>query len=320
MTLRPAWLWVFLATALLCGCSQEPPDYWQGYVEGDYIYVSPAASGTLLERNVIRGDRVHRGAPLFRLEQEREIAIRDEARARLRGALASLDDLTKGKRSEELDVIRAQLAQAQETLALSRIQLQRQQALFAKKTVPRASLDEAQATFKRDQARVSELRAQLATARLSARSDAIRAARAEMEAARAALAQTAWRIAQKTRQASEDALVADTFFEPGEWVPTGRPVVSLLPPGNLKVRFYVPEEALSTLGVGERLELRCDRCPGDLRVEVSYISPEAEYTPPVIYSRETRDKLVYRIEAKPTFSEAYRLHPGQPIEVRRKRG
>jgi HlyD family secretion protein len=244
VTLRRAWLWVFPAPALL-GCSQEPPDYWQGYVEGDYIYVSPAASGTLLERNVIRGDRVQRGAPLFRLEQEREIAIQDEARARLQGALASLEDLTKGKRSEELDVIRAQLAQAQETLALSRIQLQRQQALFAKKTVPRASLDEARATFKPDQARVSELRAQLATARLSARSDAIRAARAEMEAARAALAQTAWRIAQKTRQASDDALVADTFFEPGEWVPTGRPVVSLLPPGNLKVRFYVPEEALT---------------------------------------------------------------------------
>jgi len=320
VTLRRAWLWVFPAPALLCGCRQEPPGYWQGYVEGDYIYVSPAASGTLLERNVIRGDRVPRGAPLFRLEQEHEIAIQDEARARLQGALASLEDLTKGKRSEELDVIRAQLAQAQETLALSRIQLQRQEALFAKKTVPRASLDEAQATFKRDQARVSELRAQLATARLSARSDAIRAARAELEAARAALAQTAWRIAQKTRQASEDALVADTFFEPGEWVPAGRPVVSLLPPGNLKVRFYLPEEALSTLGVGEQLELRCDHCPADLRVEVSYISPEAEYTPPVIYSRETRDKLVYRIEAKPTVSEAYRLHPGQPIEVWRKGG
>ena len=107
VTLRRAWLWVFPAPALLSGCSQEPPDYWQGYVEGDYIYVSPAASGTLLERNVIRGDRVERGAPLFRLEQEREIAIREEARARLQGALASLEDLSKGKRSEELDVIRA---------------------------------------------------------------------------------------------------------------------------------------------------------------------------------------------------------------------
>lgn len=268
MTLRRAWLWVFPAPALLYACSQEPPDYWQGYVEGDYIYiyVSAAASGTLLERHVIRGDRVPRGAPLFELEQEPEIAIRDEARARLQGALASLEDLTKGKRSEELDMIGAQLAQAQAMLALSRIQLQRQQALFAKKTVPRASLDEARTVVEREQARVRELEAQLATAHLAARSDAIRAARAAVEAARAALAQAEWHIAQKTRQASEDALVADTFFEPGEWVPAGRPVVSLLPPGNLKVRFYAPEEALSTLGIGERLELRCDYCPEDLRL------------------------------------------------------
>ncbi|MGQ0591539.1 MAG: HlyD family secretion protein [Gammaproteobacteria bacterium] len=154
----------------------------------------------------------------------------------------------------------------------------------------------------------------------TARSDAIRAARAEVEATRATLTEAEWHIAQKTRQASEDALVADTFFEPGEWVPAGRPVVSLLPPGNVKVRFYVPEEVLSTLRIGEQLKLRCDHCPEELRAKISYISPDAEYTPPVIYSRETRDKLVYRIEARPAFSEPYRIHPGQPVEIWRQRG
>ncbi len=320
VALGHAWLRVLPALVFLCACRQDPTDYWQGYVEGDYVYISAAGSGTLLERHVVRGGRVRRGAPLFKLEQEREIAIRDEALARVEGALATLEDLQKGKRSEELDVIAAQLVQARATLRLSRIQLQRQQALFAKKTVPRASLDEARTEVEREQARVRELKAELATAHLAARGDAVRAARAEVDAARAALAQAEWHIAQKIRQAPEDAMVVDTFFEPGEWVPAGRPVVSLLPPGNLKVRFYVPEEALSPLGIGEPLELRCDHCPEGLRVEVSYISPEAEYTPPVIYSRETRDKLVYRIEARPAFSEPYRLHPGQPVEVWRRRG
>ncbi|MGH8577810.1 MAG: HlyD family secretion protein [Gammaproteobacteria bacterium] len=319
VALRHAWLWVLPALVFLCACSEDAADYWQGYVEGDYVYVSAAGSGRLLERHVVRGGRVERGAPLFKLEQDREIAIRDEALARWQSALASLEDLQKGKRSEELDIIEAQLAQAQATLRLSRIQLQRQQALFAKKTVPKASLDEARTVVERERGRVRELEAELATAHMAARSDAIRAAQAEVDAARAALAQGEWELAQKTRQAPEDAMVVDTFFEPGEWVAAGRPVVSLLPAENIKVRFYVPEEALGALAIGDPLELRCDGCPGDLRVEVSYISPEAEYTPPVIYSRETRDKLVYRIEARPGFSEPYRLHPGQPVEVWQKR-
>jgi HlyD family secretion protein len=317
---RHARLWVLPALMFLSACSQDAADYWQGYVEGDYIYVSAPGSGTLLERHVVRGGRVRRGAPLFKLDEDREIAIRDEALARVERALATLKDRQKGKRTEELDIIGAQLAQAKATLRLSRIQLQRQEALFAKKTVPRASLDEARTVVERERARVNELRAELATAHLAARSDAIRVAEAQVEAARAALAQAEWDLAQKTRRAPEDAMVVETFFEPGEWVAAGRPVVSLLPPSNIKVRFYVPEEALGTLAIGDPLWLRCDHCPEDLRVEVSFISPEAEYTPPVIYSRETRDKLVYRIEARPDFSEPYRPHPGQPVEIWRKRG
>ena len=261
VTLRRAWLWLFPAPALLCGCSQEPPDYWQGYVEGDYIYVSPAASGTLLERNVIRGDRVRRGAPLFRLEQEREIAIRDEARARLQGALASLEDLSKGKRSEELDVIRAQLAQAQETLALSRIQLQRQQALFAKKTVPRASLDEAQATFKRDQARVRELRAQFGnrppfgpqrrdpggtggdgSGACSLGPDGL-GYRSEDP--------TGFRRRPGRRHLFRTRRVGTGGPARGLIITTWKSQGTLLRPGR----------SIEHLGVGEQLELRCDHCP-----------------------------------------------------------
>lgn len=314
MAHRHAWLGV----ALLCACSPGPADYWQGYVEGDYVYVSATGAGTLMERPVARGARVRRGDPLFRLEQDRELAVRDRARARLEGALANLDDLGKGKRSEELRVVEARLAQARATLDLSEVQLRRQQALFAKKAVPRASLDEARMTLARDRGRVKEITADLSTARLAARGDAIRAGQAEVRAARADLDEAEWRLAENSRQAPEDALVVDTFYEPGEWVAAGRPVVALLPPGNLKLRFYVPEEALSSFTIGERLALACDGCPAGLEARISYLSPEAEYTPPVIYSRETRAKLVYRLEARP--AGPYDLHPGQPIEVRRKPG
>jgi HlyD family secretion protein len=150
---------------------------------------------------VSRGRRVERGDLLFILEQAPKMAARNEAEARLQRALASLEDLTKGKRPEEIAVIEQQLAQAQAALELSAIQLRRQRRLFASKVVPRGTLDEVHTAVERDRARVRELQAELETARLAARSDEIRAAEAEVEAARAALAQTDWALAQKTRRA-----------------------------------------------------------------------------------------------------------------------
>ncbi len=304
-----------LAAVVLYACSSTEAGYWQGYVEGEYVYVAAPLAGWLNERHVNRGRQVERGDVLFMLEQAPEIAARNEAEARLQRALASLEDLTKGKRPEEIAVIEQQLAQAQAALELSAIQLQRQRRLFASKVVPRGALDEAHTAVERDRARVRELQAELETARLAARNDEIRAAEAEVEAARAALAQADWALAQKTQRAPEAGLVEDTFYEQGEWIAAGRPVVSLLPPDHIRVRFFVPETELGTLRIGEEVRLRCDGCPGDLRATIGYISSTVEYTPPVIYSRETRAKLVYRVEARPAPANNYPLHPGQPVEV-----
>lgn len=93
-------------------------------------------------------------------------------------------------------------------------------------------------------------------------------------------------------------LVTDTLFEPGEFVPAGSLVATLLPPGNLKLRFFVPEADLAGVAVGHGPAVACDRCPAGLRAAVSWVSPQAEYTPPVIYSRESRAKLVYLVEAR----------------------
>jgi len=103
----------------------------------------------------------------------------------------------------------------------------------------------------------------------------------------------------------------------GEWVPAGRPVVSILPPGNVKARFYVPETVLGSLQVGRKIEIRCDGCPAPLEAQISYLSSQAEYTPPVLYTREQRQKLLFLVEAR-IAQGAAPLHPGQPVDVRLK--
>jgi HlyD family secretion protein len=153
-------------------------------------------------------------------------------------------------------------------------------------------------------------------ARLPARADERAAADAQVEAARQALRQSVWREQQKEQAAPADAQVADTFFRPGEFVAAGQPVVALLPPGNLKARFYVPEAQLSTVALGQDVLLQCDGCGAPIAARVTHIATRPEYTPPVIYSNSQRSKLVFMAEALPAPADATRLRPGQPLEVR----
>jgi HlyD family secretion protein len=144
----------------------------------------------------------------------------------------------------------------------------------------------------------------------------VSAARASVEAARATLSQREWAMAQKSPVAPVSGLVYDTFFVPGEWVPAGRAVVSLLPPGNIKLRFYVPEPDIGTIRIGARVTVTCDGCGAPVPASVTYVSVRPEYTPPVIYSRQERAKLVFLVEARPERDQAERLKPGQPVDIR----
>ena len=137
-----------------------------------------------------------------------------------------------------------------------------------------------------------------------------------MAAARAVLAQAEWRLGQRRIFSPTGAVVADVLARPGETMTAGAPVVSLLPPGNIFVRFFVPEAALATLHLGDPLALACTSCPADLSFTFSFISPQAEYTPPLIYSESSKAKLVFLIEARPRAGQLAGLNPGQPIEVR----
>jgi HlyD family secretion protein len=110
-------------------------------------------------------------------------------------------------------------------------------------------------------------------------------------------------------------VVTDTLFVKGEWVPAGSPVVAILPPANVKVRFFVPEPKLGAVKVGQKVSVACDACGNPLEATVSFVAPQAEFTPPVIYSKDSRAKLVFLVEARPDPADAARLHPGQPVDV-----
>jgi HlyD family secretion protein len=307
--------WHAAAAALaLAGCSDPPPAGYGGYVEGEYVRVAAPSGGTLARLDVRRGDRVEARVPLFVLESEQERAARAEAEARVARAKAALANLEKGRRPPELDAVRAQLAQAQAALKASESDLERTRKLVADRFVSPQRLDEALARRDADRGRVAELGAQLAVAALPARSDEIAAARAEVTAAGDALAQAQWRLDQRAQASPVAGLVADTLYRPGEYVPAGAPVVSLLPPGNVKLRFFVPEAQIARVRPGSAARATCDGCGAPVAVVIDYVAPQAEFTPPVIYSRENRARLVFLVEARPAQPDAA-LQPGLPVEV-----
>jgi HlyD family secretion protein len=311
--MRSELISILAACTLIAGCGDSAPTGYSGYMEGEYVRIAAPFAGELTLLQVKRGDVIAAGAPLFALEQDNEKAAREEAQARVRQAEARLADLHKGKRPQELESVRAQLAQAQANLRLSSSELKRNEALLAAGFISAAKLDEMRSAQQRDEARVRQLQADVAVARLAARPDEIAAATAEVKAARDALAQAEWKLQQKSQTAPEGALVADTLYQQGEWVPAGSPVVSILPPRNVKARFFVPESQVGALRIGERVLIRCDACTQPVEATLTFIAPQAEYTPPVIYSRENRAKLVFLVEARPRADQAPTLHPGQPI-------
>ena len=138
------------------------------------------------------------------------------------------------------------------------------------------------------------------------------AASAELRSAEARVATSQTRLARRRLASPVAGTIEQIYFRPGEMVPAGRPVLAILPPGNLKVRFFVPEPVLPRLAYGETITVRCDGC-ADQSARVSFIAKSAEYTPPVIYSLEERNKLVFLIEALP--EQPDKLRVGQPVDV-----
>jgi HlyD family secretion protein len=309
--------WLMLVGAALSACADAPAPGWSGYAEGEYIYVSAPVPGRLATLSVLAGQDVARGAPLFALDADAEQAARAAEEARLAQALAQAANTGKGRRSDEIVVIQAQLAQARAQAELAGADLARQQQLVTQGFITPARVDDARAALAQAQARVAELSASLQVARLPSRSDEQQAARASADAAAQALRAQVWRVQQMRQEAPAAARVADTYFRVGEWVNAGVPVVSLLPDGAIKARFFVPEAELGSIAPGQQVTLSCDGCGTPIAARITRIETQAEYTPPVIFSNAQRAKLVFMVEAKPDAADGWRLKPGQPVDVRR---
>jgi HlyD family secretion protein len=313
-TVVPGWIGVW-ALCLLPGCGASGSHRLQGYVEGEFVYVASPLAGTLESLHVRRGDQAKAGDPLFALDPMPEKQACAEAAHRLAQAYSTWDDLKKSKRPPEIQSVEAQLAQARVAVELSEKLFFRQQELLATSATSREEYDRARARFDQDLRRVTQLEAELAAARLPARSDQIDAAEAQVRALEATLAKANWDLGQKSQAAPKDGLVFDTLFREGEWVPPGRPVVALLPPPNIKVRAYVPETEIGAVQFSMTARVFVDGVADPFLGKVSFISPQAEYTPPVMYSRESRSKLVFLIEVRFSAEVAAQLHPGQPVDV-----
>ncbi|WP_201863412.1 HlyD family secretion protein [Microvirga soli] len=288
---------------------------FQGYVEGYLVFMGPEDGGRIERLAVDSADRVTQGQLLFELESSMQTAQRNEAEARLHQARAQLTDLQSAlQRPEQIAILRAQEERAKAQLSLSQAELDRQRTLFERGIAAKAQFDQARTAFERDRAAVEEAQRQIEAGQITGRSAEIRAAEASVQAAEAALRQAETRLARRQVVAPAAAQVQDVYFRAGETVSASQPVLALLPSENRRIRFYVPEPRLSTLGLGTLVGLSCDSCPAGLQARIRFIAREAEFTPPVIFSEEQRAKLVFRVEARPVYGAE--LPIGLPVTVK----
>ena len=307
------WLCGFaLFAGIFCG---DVGTTLSGYVEGETLFVAPIAVNRIATLAVRRGDEVKAGATLATMDADDARFALEAARARRAEAEARLGNLTTGKRSEEIAVIEANRAAARADLAQTELDLQRVTGLVRRKMQSQAELDKARTAHNVAVARLREMDANLQVAGIAARVQEIEAARRVVDAAGAELRDAEWRLAQRTLIAPSDGRVEEIIRYAGETAGPAAPVLTLLPPDNRKLRLFVPQALLSRVQVGDTLALGCDGCVPGLQARVDFIASAPEFTPPVIYSVESRQKLVVLVEAE-LLGEARALAPGQIVDVR----
>jgi HlyD family secretion protein len=307
-----AWWWIN---------RPSPPLQWQGYAEADFVKVGPTQQGLLMTLAVRRGTKIAPGAPLFEQDDTADLAAREQAARQLRQAEEQLANLQASGKPTEILQAEANLADAQAARDKIQSDLKRNELLVKTNAVSQQLVDQQRADLRSAFAKVQGLEAALAQMRAPmGREREIKSQQAAVEAARAAVDMMQWRLDQRHVMAPVAGIVADVLARPGETIPAGGAVVSLLPPENIFVRFFVPEPRLAEVHIGDKVRLVCDGCAADLTATISFISPQAEYTPPVIYSESIRAKLVYMVEARPSVEQAALINPGQPIAVRPESG
>ncbi|MEL6448134.1 MAG: HlyD family efflux transporter periplasmic adaptor subunit [Pseudomonadota bacterium] len=303
-----------IAALLLAGCSSDNPlDATIGYVEADWRYVAAPAAGWIVDLPVTEGDRINVGDLLFALDTTSEQAQRDEAEARVLQAEAEALNIETGARTEEIEALRARLAEAQARLTHATADHDRVMPLVSAGLEPRRRGDALVAELSAATASVDALQADVRVAILAARPNARQAAAAATESARAARDRAAYSLAQRATESRYSGRIESLLLERGEYVTPGTPVLAVLPDHGLKIRFFVPQASLPGVRLGTEVHVIADGMTSTENAYVTYIATEAEYTPPVIYSRESREKLVFLVEAR--LPEGSALRPGLPVDV-----
>jgi HlyD family secretion protein len=297
----------------LAACTPNDEPVHLGYIEADWTYVAAPAAGRIVEQPVKEGDRVAPGAFLFRLDSTAEEAAVSEASSRLSQAMAQADDLSTGARPPEIKRLEAHLSSARARLAKATSERDRILPLVEQGFAPKSQRDTVEAEFDAATAAVQAAEQDLKIAALPARDATREAAQAATQSAEAAKAAAEYRLNERRTVAPVSGRIEEVFLRTGEFVNPGTPVIAILPDNGLKARFYVPETDLSQLKVGDSVSVTVDGKPSPVKAEITFIAHEAEFAPPVIYARHSREKLVFMVEAR--VPAGIGLHPGLPVEV-----
>jgi HlyD family secretion protein len=303
---------LFLGWRLLAPPAGRPPVY-SGYIEGETLYVSAAAAGRVQGLTVRRGQRVPAGFRLFVIEPDQQVAQTRQAGAELETARAQAQDARLGQRPPEIAILEADRDSAEAAAREARIALWRADALVRRGIYARVRLDEARATYQDAASRVDAARHRIEVATLGQRQEQIRAADARVAEAAARVTETSARLNTLSPIAPSAGRIEEVFYQRGEYAAANQPVVALIPDDRITIRFFVPEDAVAAYVPGTRVRFRCDGCADGLAATIAYVSPRPEFTPPIIYSLEARDRLVFLVEARP--DNGARLTPGLPVDV-----
>ncbi len=279
--------------------------YLSGYIEGESLFLAAPVSGTVSAIQAQEGQRVPAGAQLFAIDPATLSAQGEQAQAQVVEARTQIASAQANALQAEAEVAAAGADADKARRDLNRL-------LGVHRDDPAAvagtDLDAARAALREASAR---LRA--AQENAQARRAQVAAARAQESQARGGSHEVDIRVGQLSPPAPSPARVEEVFFRPGEWVAANQPVVSLLPDDRIKVRFFVPEQEVARYRPGRSVRFSCDGCAASLSARINYVSPRPEFTPPVIFSRDSRDRLVFMVEALP--AKPANLMPGLPVDV-----